>query len=422
MKMNPLAERMRRLFELPYIFFLMSSLLWGCDLDRIEPGDDQCLDPAVHSFEYSYAGSFRDSATAIVKLADGRYLMTGSTEKQGSKMLVYQTDLCRMPLLHLGIGENVVKQVGTGICELPNGDRIISGTQPVNFTGPSIYVARLDTQNTITDVWKGTFDMGITTNDMILLADGSLLLAGGMVVTGQFGSEQENTFFLRLSQDLEIIDSALTLTSFYSEILDVEQVSPGVWAGVGDVWIGFGYRGIYQITFNNGLSYSSTTFTFGTIGGDNSVHGTCLTKSSDGNVVLAGYYALLSGARNTFVRKIDPSGNLIWEFDYPNSLMETIGYHIPSAIVSTTDGGFAIIGTHKVGTTDTDIFLLKINANGEYQWDHSFGGDHPDIANDLIQETDGGYVIIGYTESFNASGETGRTYFLKTDVNGEIIN
>ncbi len=94
-----------------------------------------------------------------------------------------------------------------------------------------------------------------------------------------------------------------------------------------------------------------------------------------------------------------------------------------SGIVCTSDGGFAIAGTtSSFGTGSQDYYLVKLDANGQKQWDHTYGGADYDIVaagNCLVMTSDGGFVIFGTSRSFGSS--RGMFYLVRTDASGQKL-
>jgi len=77
------------------------------------------------------------------------------------------------------------------------------------------------------------------------------------------------------------------------------------------------------------------------------------------------------------------------------------------SIVKTDDGGYAVLGFTQSNDGDVsdkpgvsfDYWLMKFGANDELQWDKTYGGTLDDKGTKLIQTQDGGYVIVGYSQS-----------------------
>ena len=77
------------------------------------------------------------------------------------------------------------------------------------------------------------------------------------------------------------------------------------------------------------------------------------------------------------------------------------------SIVSTTDGGYAVLGytqsmdfdvTDK-SNTSYDYWLLKFDAEGQQEWQHVYGGNDDDRGQEIINTSDGGYAILGSSKS-----------------------
>ncbi|WAC03968.1 hypothetical protein N7U66_14000 [Lacinutrix neustonica] len=102
------------------------------------------------------------------------------------------------------------------------------------------------------------------------------------------------------------------------------------------------------------------------------------------------------------------------------------------AIVSTEDGGYAVLGFTQSMDGDIsdktnesyDYWLLKFNAESELQWNKTYGGTADDRGKDIIQTQEGGYAILGssYSNDEDVSGNAGQEdYWLaKLDASGTL--
>jgi len=92
---------------------------------------------------------------------------------------------------------------------------------------------------------------------------------------------------------------------------------------------------------------------------------------------------------------------------------------VARSILQTSDGGYIIAGwTNSVGTGQSDFWLVKTDASGAMMWNKTYGGAGKDEAYSVQPTSDGGYIIAGNTESFTA----GLTDFwlVKTYADGAI--
>lgn len=125
--------------------------------------------------------------------------------------------------------------------------------------------------------------------------------------------------------------------------------------------------------------------------------------------------ALLSWARGEqdypWLTKLDAAGNVEWDkkFGLP-------GYH-PQSHQQTFDDGYIIVGeTEHCGSEFGDVWLIKIDEEGNEEWDKTFGGSDHDGGHGVHQTSDGGYIITGHTESSGAGGWD--VWLTKTDDEG----
>jgi len=152
-----------------------------------------------------------------------------------------------------------------------------------------------------------------------------------------------------------------------------------------------------------------------TIGGENEDLGHSLIQTSDGGYAIAGHTKSFgAGDWDVYVVKLDSAGNLQWT--------RTIGGEnedLSLSLIQTSDGSYAIAGTTKsFGAGEDDVYVVKLDANGNLQWTKTIGGPKRDWSSSLIQTSDGGYAIAGYTQSFSVGGYD--VYVVKLDANGNL--
>ena len=95
-----------------------------------------------------------------------------------------------------------------------------------------------------------------------------------------------------------------------------------------------------------------------------------------------------------------------------------------NSVQQTSDGGYIIAGqTASYGAGKDDAWLIKTDADGNRQWDKTFGGSGIDRAESVQQTNDGGYIFVGYTQPFDAGKEDVSMYIwlIKTDANGNKL-
>jgi len=97
-------------------------------------------------------------------------------------------------------------------------------------------------------------------------------------------------------------------------------------------------------------------------------------------------------------------GELVWVKTFGGSEVdEAVG------VVESNDGGYVVLGLtnstdgdvddRSSSIDDYDYWVVKLNSNGEKQWTRSFGGTEDETATDIKKTSDGGYIISGYSRS-----------------------
>lgn len=121
------------------------------------------------------------------------------------------------------------------------------------------------------------------------------------------------------------------------------------------------------------------------------------------------------GRGDGWIVKLSKEGEVLWERTYGHKDWESC-----HSILQSHDENFLITGyTSSKGEGLRDIWIFKIDTEGEMIWEKTFGGMNFDIAHSALQTTEGDYLIAGNTESF---GKGGFDYWLiKTDHEGNKL-
>jgi hypothetical protein len=138
-----------------------------------------------------------------------------------------------------------------------------------------------------------------------------------------------------------------------------------------------------------------------------------IIQESDGSYVLAGSTSSSStGTSSLWLLKLDSSGNLQWNQTYAG-----LNSEILSNMVKTLDGGYALVGWSPVsGSSNVDFLLVKTDSSGAKQWSKTYSGLNVSQALSGIQTADQGYALAGVTNSSNTA--FAKAWLVKTDSLG----
>jgi hypothetical protein len=139
----------------------------------------------------------------------------------------------------------------------------------------------------------------------------------------------------------------------------------------------------------------------------NGENGYSIAKTADNGFIVGGT-SQSTDTRKLCLLRIDASGNMIWEKTYGENSFE-----YGTAVVSCSDGGFALTGLIGNDVNNHEICLLRTTGSGDQTWIKTFGGSGVDQGYGLIQFQDNGFGITG---SYNSGGSN--IFLNKTDPAG----
>ncbi len=119
-------------------------------------------------------------------------------------------------------------------------------------------------------------------------------------------------------------------------------------------------------------------------------------QTRDGGYILAGSSAGSSGT-GVWLLRTSSDGNLLWSRNLGGAA-DALAYDV----VQTADGGFTVAGSTASPTQGSNAILIKTDANGDTRWAKSFGSEYNDEARSLVLTKDGGYALGGFTWSYGA--------------------
>jgi len=169
------------------------------------------------------------------------------------------------------------------------------------------------------------------------------------------------------------------------------------------------------------------------LGGSNEDTAYSIQQTSDGGYIVTGYtfsnngdVSWNHGLGDYWIVKLNDKGELEWQKCLGGS-----SYDWAKSIQQTSDGGYIVAGY--TWSNDGDVFgnhgsydywIVKLNGNGELEWQKCLGGTCYEKAYSIQQTSDGGYIVAGYTGSNDGdvSGNHGsRDYWIvKLDETGNI--
>ncbi len=242
---------------------------------------------------------------------------------------------------------------------------------------------------------------------------------GGYIILGRYNSS--TTWLIKTDENGETIWTNTFDSHEFGIGADIEQIPDGGYIMCGtsgfygddnrDVWV-------TNLDSKGNFLWSKT------IGVNGIDSGSDIDLTSDGGYVIVGRTESLVdsieslGSENDGVLliKLDSQGETMWERTYGGTRFDC-----GNAVQQTLDGGYIIIGNTYSSSSqfcevDFDIWLIKVDNNGDTLWTKTYGSEGIDSGVDVMQTIDGGYLVVGSTEWDHMCFANG--LMVKTDPDG----
>lgn len=423
-----------------YITTLLFSgflLLWNCN--KNDDGDTGNITEATVVFAKTMGGSLNDSAQSIIETTDGGYAIIGHTQSTNGAIENKTNTSFDFWLLKFNSKDQLQWQNtyggsdddrGLDIVQTEDGGYAIlghskssDGDVTENAGANDFWMCKLNSTGDIS--WQKSYgflgaDIGYA---LTITSDGGYLLTGVLDVSASGGQGNSKTlsplhaggdyWAIKLNANGEKEWSKFFGGTFTDTPYDVIQTQDNSYIIVGssdsdDVDIK-GNKGTYDFWAVK-ISESGSLIWEKSFGGSEIDEAWEISATNDGNFVIVGDTRSSdndvlenNGAADVFIIKITPDGNIVWQKSFGGT-----SFDAARSISKTSDGGFIISGSSRSSDGDisknngqNDALILKIDANGNLQWQKTIGGSSIDLAFDAIELGDGSVIVVGESNSNN---------------------
>ena len=349
----------------------------------------------VEEWNRTFGGSYEDYGSSVQQTYDGGYVIAGSTYSEADGGHFY---LIKIIKTDENGNEGWSKtfgglHLGSSVQQTSDGGYIIAGWSFSEAEGNDVYLIKTDENGN--KEWSKTFggsnsDRGYAVQQT---SDDGYIIAGE---TDSFGAGRKDVYLIKTDKNgnREWSKTFGGLDNDYGH--SVQQTSDEGYIIAGETAsFGAGSCDVYLIkTDKNGNEEWSKIF-----GGSDYERGSSVQQTSDDGYIIAGYtYSFGAGNSDVYLIKTDKRGNFEWSKTFGGSDFDK-GF----AVQQTSDDGYIIAGsTWSFGAGKWDVYLIKTDKNGDEEWSKTFGGSNHDAGSSVKQTSDGGYIITGYTESHGA--------------------
>lgn len=298
---------------------------------------------------------------------------------------------------------------GRSVQHTSDGGFIATGnTASFGFGASDVYLVKTDSGgDTIwTKVYGGTsWDIGCSVRQT---------LDGGYIVAGQtfsFGAGLWDAYLVKTDVNGNFLWAKTYGGPDWDYAYSVEQTTDSGYIICGETWsFGSGNADIY-LTKTDGNGNVLWAEAYGDTHRD---IGNSVQQTRDGGYIVTGETISYGAGRgDLFLLKTNADGDTMWMRTYGDTLHEK-GQSVQQA----PDGGYIAVGeTWSFSAGKSDIYIIRTDSLGSLIWYKSYGDTHYDYASSIKPTRDGGYIIGGTTWSFGAGLYD--VYLLKIDPNGD---
>jgi hypothetical protein len=325
-------------------------------------------------------------------------------------LLLMLTNSCRKPTGPSGQGPTILwsrtyggasNDEGKSVQQTSDGGYIIVGyTTSMGTGGTDVYLIKTNPNGDI--LWAKTYG-GISDDEgksVQQTSDGGYIIAGS---TSSFGAGESNVYVVKTNTSGDTLWTKTYGGTDYAYGESIQEISDG-----GYIITGSEGSNVYLIK----ITTTGETLWSRTFGGTKFSVGYSIQQTSDGGYIIAG--SIGEAVPDVYLLKTDAEGDTIW-----TKTISGISYDCGYSVRQTSDGGYIITGMTISDRGWIDIYLIKTDKYGSVSWTRVYGGTDRDVGLAVREDFDGGYIIAGYTESFGAGMSD--VYLVKTDENGETI-
>ncbi len=361
-------------------------------------------------------------AVGVITLDGGGYLLAGNTltDTTGSNIILIYTDKFGNETgsaKHFG---GVYDDRANTIISLSDGGFAILGSTTVNGDGGSLvtnmYLIRTDSNGD--ELWTknyGELSGNETGYSLAETRDGGFVLLGSTEIS-QTG--KKNIFMVKTDAEGES-EGIGNWTRIHGGFDD-----DNVGYGIAETEYGYIYTGYTRRYSQSGPSDTDILIYKTNSRGHVFMPATYDNRGDDiGKLIIphpeGGYLILgttsnpLTNIQNIYLSHIEEDilSNPAWTRSFGGSTS-----HVATCMKITPEGNYVITGTQVLTDQNQAVFLLKTDPEGNEIFFNTYGGSGRQRAQSVDLTPDGGYIIVGSSETGDASMIT----LIKTDANGEL--
>lgn len=148
-------------------------------------------------------------------------------------------------------------------------------------------------------------------------------------------------------------------------------------------------------------------------GGDKFDRALFIDHTSDDGYIICGYSNSFGNSNDIYVIKVDRTATVQWQKTFGGNRTD-VGWGIKEL----NDKTYLLFGGIGVDSTNDDIFIARLHANGNKLWERTYGGPAYERCTQMVPTSDNNFVFIGQRNIKEGNIDS---YVLKIDMNGNLL-
>ena len=424
------------------IYYIILFLIFSCSEKDNEINKSLEIDSIS-----TYGGSKNDTFISVKKTSDNGYIVVGHTQSSDFDITQKNDDSYDYWIIKFNSTNEILWKKTFGgsnddrardVLELNDGAFLITGfsrSSDGDVSGNNgnydFWVIKLSSNGNL--IWEKNYGFSGSDQSFVIQQtnDGGFLLGGTLDVTASGGEGNSKIAQRHAGGDYWLIKIDTNGNKLWSKyyggqfsdtLLAIEEIDNGniILAGFSDstdsdIDNNLGGYDFWIIKTNN----SGSILWKKNFGGSQTDEAFSLVKTNDNHFIVSGRSRSFdnnvsqnNGSSDIWITKIDFDGKLIWEKNFGGSSFDE-----SKKIIQSNSNDFYIVGSSRSNDFDAtsnkgnkDVWLLKIDVNGNLKWEKSIGGSELDEANSITELPNGNLIIAGESWSSDFDIEDNRGF------------
>lgn len=378
------------------LLFVMSIIVFSCNKNDDPKPDESGL------FVKFFGGAFDDNGYTVVSAGDGGYYLAGSMVKtalRDTNVLIVKIDQYGNRQWEKSYALGTYGEVARDLKVDQDGNIIVAGYKKNKYGFTDVMLLKILKDDPGADPQEFIFGDSMVNekaHNLVQAPDGAFII---------YGSSQTGS-----TLDMYLLKTNLTDTIWKRQIgvnsnddhvgtLSIRNDGKLLWCGSVERADGMNMRLVFADDFGN-LMWD---YGFEENDGFNQ-YGNAMDIVNDGGYIVAGSRSRSPGINSNGIKDIyliRTNSNGIQGDSYKNEIvLEGAGSQEANSILAIENNQFVLCGYKTDDYGKKDIYVAKIDENGNILFSNSFGGAGDDVATKILR-TPSGYIVIGTIDAGN---------------------